>query len=300
MIGYIICGAVVCAAVFSAFSEKLKLRSYEVEGLGELRIVQLSDLHDCRFGKNQSRLIEMVRSAHPDLILMTGDMVNDTPESVDPEKLGDAPILSNKHPMRELLDGLLGLAPVYMVYGNHEANIPAYERLTAELTALGVKLIGGKSELLCLKGRAVRLIGIDDPRFYGAGTQKMTLLERLRDDRERLSPGLESWRRALHELSGERREGELSILLSHRPEEFELYRDFDLSLSGHAHGGQWRLPPFINGLYAPHQGIFPRHAGGAYSVGEGTHIVSRGLSLMRCPRIFNRPEVVLITGKNDK
>ncbi len=297
MIGYVICGAAVCAALFGAFSQRLKLRHYELSRLGDLRIVHLSDLHDCRFGKKQEKLIKMIKNARPDLILMTGDMVNDTPESVSEEYIGERPILSPEHPMRELLDEIIPLAPIYMVYGNHEANIPRLDRLTNELTALGVKILDKTSETIILKGKSIRLDGIGDPRFFGAGKQKMTMLERLRDDTVRSTPGLEAWRSALSELSKGIAEDELSILLSHRPEEFRLYGDYDLSLSGHAHGGQWRLPPLINGVYAPHQGIFPRHAGGSYKVGKGMHIVSRGLSTMRCPRIFNRPEVVLITGK---
>lgn len=70
---------------------------------------------------------------------------------------------------------------------------------------------------------------------------------------------------------------------------------FDLILSGHTHGGQVRLP-FINGLYAPNQGIFPRYGGGLYKHNETTHIISRGLSVMRFPpRIGNPPELVIIT-----
>ena len=89
-----------------------------------------------------------------------------------------------------------------------------------------------------------------------------------------------------------------TILLSHRPEFFELYTkyDFDLVLCGHAHGGQWRIPGILNGLYAPHQGIFPKYAGGRYDSEDMTMIVSRGLAreTTRVPRIFNRPELVVI------
>ena len=295
MIGYFICGAVACAALLcAAFSERLKLREYVIPTDridGELRIVQLSDLHDCRFGKRQEKLIEMVKAARPDLIVLTGDMVND-----DSERTKKLPILTREHPMRELLDGILPLAPVYMVYGNHEANIPELGELTNELRGLGVKLIGGETQRLTIKGRTISLSGIDDPRFFGAGKQKMSLRERLSDDMERSSPGLEKWRLALAELSPEPEV--FSVLISHRPEEYRLYGDFDLSFSGHAHGGQWRLPPLINGVYAPHQGIFPKHAGGLYELeGGGYHIVSRGLSRIRCPRIFNRPEVCVAVVK---
>lgn len=92
--------------------------------------------------------------------------------------------------------------------------------------------------------------------------------------------------------------GNYSILLAHRPELINTYLhyDFDLILSGHAHGGQWRLPGIINGLFAPNQGFFPRYAGGQYKFDNSSMIVSRGLAResTRIPRIFNRPELVMI------
>ena len=298
MIGYIVCGAVACAAVLCmAFSQRLKLRRYDIPTdklNGGLRIVQISDLHDCRFGKRQERLIGMVRDASPDLIVLTGDIVNDTPELT-----ARRPILSPDHPARELLDGILPLAPVYMVFGNHEDNIAELSELKAELNELGVKLIGGKRGGLSVKGQRIELCGIDDPRFFGQGKQKMSLRERIADDSERTSQSLERWRHELAGLEGQN-DGSFSVLLSHRPEEYGLYGDFDLTFSGHAHGGQWRLPPIINGVYAPHQGIFPKHAGGLYKLDKGWHIVSRGLSVRRCPRIFNRPEVCLAVINGDK
>lgn len=290
MIGYILCGAVACAALFVAFSERLRVRVYRIPSGLPARIVQVSDLHDCVFGTRQEKLISAVVGAKPDLIVLTGDIVNDTPERV-----GKVPILSEEHPVREFLDGIRGVAPVYMVYGNHEANIENIAELSRELSSLGVRLIGGKSEIVHINGRDIRICGIDDPRFFGAGKQKMTLSERLSDDADRDSPGLLRWREELEKLpSG----GIYTLLLSHRPEEFAFYERFDLTFSGHAHGGQWRLPPFINGVYAPHQGIFPKHAGGLYRVGGGFHVVSRGLSKIRCPRIFNRPEVCVVLPEN--
>lgn len=298
MIGYI-CGVVFCTALLcTAFSRRLRLCEYDIKSdklNSELRILQISDLHDCKFGKEQEKLIRLVSEARPDVILLTGDIVNDTNELT-----GKMPILSDGHPVKPLLDGIISIAPVYMVYGNHEANIKEIDELTAELAAMGIRLIGQKSDRIVLNGQRIDIFGIDDPRFFGAGKQKMSLFERLSDDRTRTSPGLEAWR---DELSRLRPDNEVfSLLLSHRPEEYERYGDFNLTFSGHAHGGQWRIPFILNGLYAPHQGLFPKHAGGVYRLDTGNiHIVSRGLSLIRCPRVFNRPEVWLVrcSGKND-
>ena len=86
------------------------------------------------------------------------------------------------------------------------------------------------------------------------------------------------------------------ILLSHRPELFESYVscNIDLVLSGHAHGGQFRLP-FIGGLIAPDQGIFPKYDAGLFTNGSTNMIVSRGLGNSIIPiRFNNRPEVIVI------
>ncbi|MDO4733224.1 MAG: metallophosphoesterase, partial [Bacillota bacterium] len=87
-----------------------------------------------------------------------------------------------------------------------------------------------------------------------------------------------------------------SILLSHRPECTAFYESsgFDLELSGHAHGGQLRIPGLLNGLYAPNQGFFPKYAGGLYQLGKTSLLVSRGLCKSRLPRVFNRPELAII------
>lgn len=87
-----------------------------------------------------------------------------------------------------------------------------------------------------------------------------------------------------------------NILLAHRPEYIEEYGQypFDLVLSGHAHGGQWRIPYLMNGLIAPNQGWFPKYAGGLYRHGDMTEIVGRGLLLDWKPRLFNPPEIVVV------
>lgn len=89
-----------------------------------------------------------------------------------------------------------------------------------------------------------------------------------------------------------------TILLSHRPELINDYLDYssDLILSGHAHGGQWRIPFLVNGVFAPGEGTFPEFAGGLYSFEQTSFIVSRGLARETTwvPRIFNRPELVII------
>ncbi len=282
-------GGAVCAAVLAcaALNPTLAVREYRLESgkiSRELRIVQLSDLHDCSFGEAQSELIETVRAAKPDLIVLTGDMVDDAERA-----LTDTPILYDGHPTRVLIEGIAKIAPIYAVLGNHEQAIERRDELASELESLGVRLISGR-EVVDVKGEPVALYGIDDPRFYG-GVYSKGLVSRIADDSTKTSPSLERWRGALTDMKLE--DAELSLLLSHRPEKYEIYFElgYDVTFSGHAHGGQWRLPGLMNGLYAPHQGLFPEHAGGLYERDGMYHIVSRGLSTARAPRIFNRPEV---------
>lgn len=298
--------ALVTALLFfgAACSQKLKRRDYSVESpkiKNGFTIAHISDLHECLFGKGQSKLIEAVRNARPDIIVVTGDIVEDGKPSPRCGK-----ILSEDNNARLLLEKLPGIAPTYMVFGNHEGNIPMTDTLAKEIEALGIHLLHRRNpgdsdmtEEASINGEAVLICGVDDPYFDRCerSARRKKLSERFREDKDKRGYGLDSWRRRLtSEYGFIKNESRLTFLLSHRPEEYELYRElgFDAAFSGHAHGGQWRLPPFINGVYAPNQGIFPRHAGGIYRYDGFAHIVSRGLSKKRMIRIFNRPEVCIV------
>ena len=294
--------AIVCAAAVlcPAFSTRPILRRYPLcsdKIRGAVRIAQISDLHDCAFGREQSKLAGIISGCEPDIILMTGDIIDD---SVSADEC-----LTAAHPARQLIDAVRRLAPVYMVMGNHESKLTKSERLGEILSSLGVKLMGGSREQIEIRGSRILLCGADDPYCLRSHTEDTVsegfikgMLRRGRELDERRSGGggIAEWRDALRQAFADvKGREEYTILLSHRPEEYELYRElgFDLAFSGHAHGGQWRLPPLINGVYAPHQGLFPRHAGGLYEYDGFAHIVSRGLSTRRAPRIFNRPELCL-------
>ena len=286
-------GALLCAAVLTfATSNRLCVRKYRVSS-GKLAqsfiAVHISDLHESRYGKGQKKLVDSVKEASPDVIFITGDMFEDN------KKDESAPIdFSADNPSRVLLEALIEIAPCYMVLGNHEANISNVDELCDALSEMGVKLIHpyGSEEVF-----GALVCGVYDPYFLKKEVHHNNLAERFAEDKDRVSPTITKWREELaDEFADVASEERFTILLSHRPEEFELYRSlgFDAAFSGHAHGGQWRLPPFINGVYAPHQGLFPRHAGGCYEYDGFTHIVSRGLSKKRMVRIFNRPEVCVV------
>ena len=168
--------------------------------------------------------------------------------------------------------------PCYYVSGNHEAWTGEMDALYQQTEEAGVTVLRMSSGVLTVCGQRIALCGIPDPYemvFSGAP-----------DTEEQI-------RQALEDVDS----ADFTVLLAHRPELLAKYAQFpfDLVVSGHAHGGQVRIPGGLNGLYAPNQGWFPKLAGGAYTQDGTTLIVSRGLAVRtRLPRIFNRPEVVLV------
>ncbi|WP_028562938.1 metallophosphoesterase [Paenibacillus pinihumi] len=236
------------------------------KGAENYTIVQLSDLHSKSFGNGQQRLVSKVQTQHPNLIVITGDLV-------DSKRYDEETSLT-------LMKELTQLAPVYFVTGNHEWWSGRYEELEKKLELLGVHVLRNRSEMIQLGEGSFRIIGIDDPAI-----ERMSY-----DEQDLVASELRS------SLEGDEESKDFMLLLSHRPELFPVYEKYgmDLVLSGHAHGGQVRLP-FIGGLVAPNQGFLPKYDAGQYT-GEGTTmIVSRGLGNSIIPqRLFNRPEIVVI------
>lgn len=230
------------------------------EGFDGFRIVQISDLHNTAFGKDNCRLLGDIRALSPDIIVITGDIVQASP----------------KEKALQFARQAVEIAPTYYVSGNHEYRMD-HETLFAELQEIGVHVLQNQSVSLEKNGERIRLAGVEDPVF-----DTKTSLE------EKLLPLLQ--------------EEAYTILLSHRPELFDSYVHcgVDLVFTGHAHGGQFRLP-FIGGLYVPNQGIFPKYDAGIFTSGKTNMIISRGLGNSAFPiRLFNRPEIVAVTLKNAK
>ena len=229
-----------------------------------IRLVQVSDLHCCLFGTAQATLVQAIIEARPDFVVMTGDIADDK------RPLDNAMMF-----VRELATKL----PCYYVTGNHEIRRPDLEEVKARFRSCGIRIISGDGVRLSVRGQVINLIGTEDP------TAVTDFASHLQD----CFHGID------HTL--------YTILLSHKPEYVEefLRMPCDLVLSGHAHGGQWRIPGLVNGLFAPGQGLFPKYAGGQYDHGSMTHIVSRGLDGARLllPRLFNPREVVVIDLKKE-
>lgn len=253
-----IAAVIILAAYLYAQNHWLELSGYTLDiGLEKpLTIVQLSDLHNARFGAEQARLLDMVRAQSPDAIVITGDLIDDT-------KGGHEPAL-------ELARGCAAIAPTYFVTGNHEKLSASYETFLPELEETGVIDLNGKTVTL---ESGVMLTGAQDAGFIG------------RESYAGYIASLASKADGYHILIAHRPEFIASYAAA----------GFDLALCGHAHGGQIRLP-FIGGLYAPGQGRLPRHTAGLYDVDDMTLLVSRGLGNSTFPfRVNNRPEVVALT-----
>ena len=234
------------------------------------RIAQVSDLHNAEFGDRNQRLLEMLREAEPDMIAITGDLI-------DSRKTNIAVALA-------FAEEAVKIAPCYYVSGNHEARVAEYQDLKTSLEAAGVTVLDDAQVKIEVSGESITVIGVNDPCFHA----------------DYLTSDAAVMDRKLSELSSE--DASFTILLSHRPELFDTYaaHEMDLVLTGHAHGGQFRLP-LIGGLIAPNQGLFPKYDDGLYSEENTNMIVSRGLGNSIIPfRFNNRPEVVLIELKSQK
>jgi len=229
------------------------------------RIAHVSDLHNTEMGKDNEKLISMLRSAEPDMIAITGDIIDSRNTDIEIAL--------------QFAEEAVKIAPCYYVTGNHEARINKYNELVEGLESKGVVFLHNESVILEQNNESITLIGVRDPSFQA---------DYLFDDEASVMDSV------LSELM--RKADGYTILLSHRPEMFDVYvsNGVDLTLSGHAHGGQFRLP-FVGGLVAPGQGFFPEYDAGLYTEGNTNMIVSRGIGNSILPfRVNNRPEVVLI------
>ncbi len=298
-------GVGIAALLFIGFalSNRLICRHHTVVSkkiASPFRVAHITDLHESRFGENQKQLVAALKESKPDLIFFTGDIIEDGSHIP-----AEGNIIADDNASLPLLREAAAIAPCYMVLGNHESNIPRTDNLCDELSSLGIRVLHRANEIdddmaeaVTVQGNEILICGADDPYFDWKERKSHVLLtERLKADYAHKEPFALSWRdrlsREYRQISKDER---LTLLLCHRPEEYELYRalGFDAAFSGHAHGGQFRIPLILNGLYAPHQGFFPQHAGGVYQYEDFTHIVSRGLSKKRMVRIFNRPELWLV------
>ena len=269
---------ILCLGIWTLWGNiALEVNEYEIvsdripEAFAGFRIAQVSDLHNKDFGEGYGQLLTLLSQINPDIIVVTGDLIDSRQTDLDVAL--------------EFAWQAGKIARVYYVSGNHEARVPEYEDLKTGLVKAGVVILENQKVQITREGESITLMGIDDPSFQE---------DYLFGDSESVA------RQAIEDLKNE--SDGYTVLLSHRPELFDLYVDtgMDLVFSGHAHGGQFRLP-FIGGLVAPNQGFFPEYDAGQFNEENTTMIVSRGVGNSIIPiRFNNRPEIVLVTLRNMK
>lgn len=230
----------------------------------DFKIAHLSDIHDKNWGET---LIAPIQEENPDIIVITGDLIDSNEPDIYSASL--------------LIEELNKIAPIYFVTGNHEAWSGHYDTLKESLLNQSVNILDNEAIVLQRNGEELLLLGLKDSAFATEDEHSLTIEARVQ------------------ELSGQF-DG-FKLLLAHRPELFESYvrNDLNLVLSGHAHGGQFRLP-FIGGLIAPDQGLFPEYTSGVYEKNKTKMVVSRGLGNSIIPlRFNNRPELIFIELTNE-
>lgn len=225
----------------------------ELEGL---KIVQISDLHNASFGKDNIRLINTINEQRPDIIVITGDLVDSNHTDIE-KALNFAQEMAKKY-------------PVYYITGNHEYWLSEDDRneMLSGLSDMSVVILNDEAVTISIGNDSFNLVGLDN--------------NSLQSD-------------ILTGIIAEHEE-ELNIVLAHEPQYINRYSKAgaDLVLAGHVHGGQFRLP-FVGGILAPEFGFFPQYDAGMYTENGTTMVVSRGIGNSVIPvRIYNFPEIVCI------
>lgn len=276
---YFVIVIIICVLVFGVdlvLSQKyISITSYICENnkiKQNFKIVHLTDLHNYQFGSKNQHLISKVKTEAPDVIFLTGDMLNADEERTD--------ILT------DLIRQLVLIAPVYASLGNHELEymqLYGNRDLIAQMEETGAVVLDKEYLDMEINGQEVRLGGV-----YGYVLSP--------DDKE------DPEQTFMKEFQDTDR---FKILLSHVPEGLLLWKsmehwDVDLIFSGHVHGGQVRIP-FVGGLYDPEEGYFPTYTKGMFECGNGTMVLSAGLGSSRgVPRVNNLPELVVCEVKGEK
>lgn len=239
------------------------------------RFVMISDLHNKVYGKNNQKVIDAVKRAAPDFIVIAGDLITShANESIEPGV--------------NLVKELSKDYQIYYAMGNHETKIKMYpekygdmyERLVKEITHPNVKLLVDESYVL--PEYAICLTGLELERTYFARFKKKELEQK-----------------HLKKHIGEPQTAYCNVLIAHNPDYFEEYAAWgaELVLSGHVHGGIMRLP-LVGGVISPSYRLFPKYDGGVFREGEAAMLLGRGMGAHTLPfRFFNPAELLVVTLK---
>ncbi len=266
---------ILCGIYFYFENTTLEVSTYQIASnkipneFNNYKIIQISDFHNNTSSKLTKKIVEKIKNQKPNIIVITGDLIDSTKTNVDIAI--------------DMIKEIIEIAPIYYVTGNHEARTNEYDNLKSQMIELGVKILENEAQEIQLNNSTINILGINDPSFY----KESDILDSkiVKNNMENIQYN----------------EDNFTILLSHRPEVFKIYveKNIDLVFTGHAHGGQIRLP-FIGGIIAPNQGTFPEYTDGIYREKDTTMVVSRGIGNSIIPfRVNNRPELMIVELKSN-
>lgn len=255
---------IAAGAVWAAFENMIMLTVRREKLGGNIRMVHLSDLHKRSFGKNNFRLVGCVRREKPDIIVLTGDLVTRTETDFTT--------------VIRTIDKLCRIAPVVMIYGNHEMSLPDDKaaEFSEMLARTDVILLKNDYMTLNKDRRSIRIYGLHESYTTYKKNEGYRDLDRLYVD-------------DINEMLGKCPEGEV-MLLAHNPLFGRVYAEWgaEYTLSGHVHGGVVRL--FGKGLLSPERRMIPKYSKGIYTIGKMKLLVSAGLGKLR---LFDPAEIVV-------
>ena len=234
------------------------------ESFSGCKIAHVSDLHNAEFGEGNEDLLSLLEKFSPDIIIISGDIIDSRRTDVNIA--------------RNFINKAAEIAPVYYTTGNHESRVSEENLIDNIPLNENVNILHNRAVFWQKGEDKIQIIGIDDPTYIDTLYGEVFTYDELKKYRD-------------NEY--------FKILSFHRPEKFNIYveNNIDIVFSGHAHGGQIRLP-FIGGIYAPHQDLFPEYDSGLYTEDDTNMVVSRGLGNSIFPfRINNPPEIIIVTLK---
>lgn len=261
---------------------KIDVSKYEVvsnkipKSFNGFKILQLSDIHNRKFNKDNKKVIKIIEAASPDIVVITGDIV-----SADTKGLS---------PMINFIKEINKKYPVYYVFGNHERRLPIEKQalIIATLKDAGVKILNNEVEFINKGDEYIQLYGLEQSLVYYNNYFKSKKSYSYEEkDIKQVFPGIDN--------------DKFNILLTHNPLYFETYEKWgaDLVFAGHVHGGIVNIP-FVGGLLSPERKLFPKYSGGEYEINNSKMIVNRGLGYSTINfRVLNNPEVCVVELKSE-
>lgn len=277
----VVISAMFISYIISLF--KIDVSKYEVasskvpKAFDGFKILQLSDLHNRRFNKNNKKIVKIIEKQKPDIIVMTGDMVSSNSTG-----------FSNFFSLVEELDGKY---PIYYIFGNHEQRLSVEKQaiIIGKLREYGVKVLNNQHESITKNDESIEIFGLKQELIYYTNYLK---------SKKTYSYETKDMENAIRKADSKK----FNILLAHNPLYFETYEKWgaDLVFSGHVHGGIIQIP-FIGGFLSPERKLFPKYSGGEYEINDSKMIVSRGLGYTKINlRFFNNPEICVVELKSKK